>query len=99
MSVFSTLQSTQLPCAYSHFRTKQSPPFIVYIGNGQDNFSADDTFYYSNNRYQIEYYYKQKDEANEAAIETALLDAGYYYSKSEDVYIDDEDLFVIYYTI
>jgi hypothetical protein len=99
MSIYQTLQTTGLPCAYSHFRTKQSPPYIVYIGNGQEVFEADNTHYYKENTYQVEYYFTTKDESNEASIEDALLEAGYLYEKSEDVYIEDQGVFVIYYNI
>ena len=99
MTIYQTLQSTGLPCAYSHFKKPQSPPYIVYIGNGQDTFNADDTHYWKNNRYQVEYYYTQKNESNEASIENALLGSGFLYEKSEDVYIEEEDVFVIYYYI
>lgn len=99
MTIFETLQSTGLPCAYSHFRTEQDPPYIVYIGDGQDVLDADNTHYWRNNRYQVEYYFTAKNEANEAAIEDALLASGYLYEKSEDVYIEDEGVFVIYYSI
>ena len=99
MSIYQTLQGTGLPCAYSHFKTNQSPPYIVYIGNGQDNLDADNTHYWRNNRYQVEYYFTAKNETNEASIENALLGAGYNYTKSEDVYIQEEDVFVIYYQI
>lgn len=99
MSIYSTLQGTGLPCAYSHFRTEQEPPYIVYIGNGQDTFAADNTWYYKNNTYQIEYYFKEKNEANETSIESALLNAGYQYEKSEDAYLEDQAVFVIYYYI
>lgn len=99
MTVFQTLQSTNLPCAYSHFKTPQSPPYLVYIGNGQDNLDADNTHYWRNNRYQVEYYFTTKNETNEAAIEDALLENGYLYEKSEDVFIEDEGVFVIYYYI
>lgn len=99
MSIYSTLQGLQLPVAYSHFRTDQKPPYLVYTGAGQNTFDADDTHYWRRNRYQVEYYFTTKDESNEAAIEDALLSAGYLYDKSEDVYIEDEDVFVIYYTV
>lgn len=99
MSIYKTLQDTGLPCAYSHFRTEQSPPYIVYLGNGQDVFEADNTHYWRRNSYQIEYYFTAKNEANETAIEDALLEAGYLYDKSEDVFIEDEGVFVIYYTV
>ena len=99
MTIYQTLQSTGLPCAYSHFKKKQEPPYIVYIGSGQDIFDADNTHYYRNNNYQVEYYFTTKNESNEAAIEDALLENGYNYTKSEDVYIEDEGVFVIYYQI
>ena len=91
-----------LPCVYSHFRDEdvpESPPYLVYIGNGQDNFEADNSYYWARNRYQIEYYFTEKDEAQEAAIEEVLLENGYLYTKSEDVYIEEMGVFVIYYNV
>lgn len=99
MTIFQILQSTGLPCAYSHFKKKQSPPYIVYIGNGQETFQADNTHYWKQNTYQVEYYFTTKNERNEEAIETALLDNGFLYEKSEDIYIEEEEVFVIYYYI
>ena len=60
---------------------------------------ADNTHYWKENKYQVEYYFTTKNESNEAVIENALLDNGYLYDKSEDVYIESEDVFVIYYYI
>lgn len=99
MSIFQVLQSTGLPCAYSHFKNKQIPPYIVYIGSGQNTFEADNTHYWKQNSYQVEYYYTTKNEQNEAAIENALLGNGFLYEKSEDIYIEEEGVFVIYYYI
>ena len=99
MTIYQILQSTGLPCAYSHFKTQQEPPYLVYLGSGQDVLEADNTHYWKNNRYQIEYYFTEKNETNEAAIEEVLLDNGLLYDKSEDVYIEDEGVFVIYYTV
>lgn len=99
MTLFQVLQSTGLPCAYSHFKTKKSPPYIVYIGNGQNVMEADNTHYWKANRYQIEYYFTTKSEQNEEAIERALLDNGFLYDKSEDVYIENQGVFVIYYYV
>lgn len=99
MSIYATLQSTGLPCAYSHFKTPQTPPYIVYIGNGQDVLNADNTHYWRRNTYQVEYYFTTKDESNETAIEDALLENGFIYEKSEDIYIEDQDVFVIYFYI
>lgn len=99
MTIYQTLQSTDLPCAYSHFKKAQSPPYIVYIGNGQETLQADNTHYWRQNTYRVEYYFTTKNEQNEAAIEDALLGNGYLYEKSEDIYIEEEGVFVIYYYI
>ena len=99
MSIYSVLQGTHLPCVYSHFKTDQTPPYIVYIGSGQNTSDADNTHYWRENTYQVEYYFTTKDESNETAIEDALLGAGYLYTKSEDVYIEEEGVFVIYYQV
>ena len=91
-----------IPCAYSHFmndEVPEAPPYLVYTGNGQDTFEADDTYYWSRNRYRLEYYFTTKDESAEAGIEKLLLDNGFLYDKSEDVYIEDQNVFVIYYNI
>ena len=99
MSIYEVLQSTGLPCAYSHFKKPQSPPYIVYIGHGQDIFEADNTHYYRQNTYQVEYYFTTKNESNEDSIENALLEAGYLYDKSEDIYLEDQGVFLIYYYV
>ena len=100
-NIFTVLQTLKIPAAYSHFRRERSdpvePPYIVYIGAGQTVDRADNTHVWSLNRYQVEYYFKEKDETQEAAIESALLSGGYQFVKSEDLYLEDEDLFVIYY--
>lgn len=99
MTIYQTLQSTGLPCAYSRFKKPTKPPYIVYIGSGQDIFEADNTHYWKQNTYQVEYYFTEKNESHETAIEDALLDSGFLYEKSEDIFIEDEGVFVIYYYI
>ena len=97
--IFETLQRTGLPCAYSHFKKPQTPPYIVYIGNGQNQMRADDTRYWHENTYQVEYYFEKKNESNEEAIEEALVADGYLFEKSEDIYLEQDDVFLIYYYI
>ena len=91
-----------LPVAYSHYRDDEAPsdpPYLVYLGAGQDTTPADNEYIYRRNRYQIEYYFTKKDEDKETAIEDLLIKNGYLYEKSEDVYIEDMDVFVIYYYV
>lgn len=102
MTLYQTLLTIGLPVSYAFEVDTDSPlrpPYLVYLGDGQDTFDADNTHYYRQNRYQIEFYFTQKNEEIEAEIEDALLDKGYLYEKSEDVYIEEENVFVIYYNI
>ena len=88
-----------LPVAYGHFTTDEKLPFICLMGAGQNTFKADNTFIERKDRTQIELYFKRKDPAIEAALESLLLENGYLYTKSEDTYIQSEDVTVIYYDV
>lgn len=99
MTIKQLLEQLNIPFAYGFFKQPVNPPYIVYLGNGQETFGADNTWTHTQNRYQIEYYFAYKNELNENLMETTLLANGYNYTKSEDVYIESEGLFVIYYTI
>lgn len=90
---------TSIPAAFGAFRQKHQPPYVIYRGAGQTNLPADDTFFHSEPDYQIEYYFKEKNEANEAAIESILLEDGWLYEKSSDAFIESESIWVIYYQI
>lgn len=98
-NIVTTLQGLDIPAAYSHFKTAVNPPFLVYLGNGQNTLDADNTHYWRQNTYQLEFYFEKKDEAQETSIEDALLADGWLYEKSEDVFIESEGLFVIYYSV
>lgn len=98
-TIYEILTDTKLPVRYSHFTAPQEPPFLVYLGNGADEFDADNTTIWRRNTYTVEYYYKIKDESAEAAIEDALLAGGWRFDKSTDTFIESEGVFVIYYTL
>lgn len=89
----------KLPCAYGYHSTKQTPPYFCVMGSGQEQFQADNTYYTKKNNWQVEYYFTDKDTELEDAIENLFLNNGYKYNKSEDVYIESEDVFVIYYDL
>lgn len=93
------LNSTGLPARYAFFSEPQSPPYLVYMGDGQDIFHADGSTFYKNNTYRVEYYYTKKDPEQEDMIEQAFTDAGIRYEKSEDTWLEDERVFLIYYYI
>ena len=103
MTIYELLSTLDIPCVYSHFRNEdgvipQEPPYIAYLGAGQTHATADNRYILKRNIYQIEYYFTKKDEALEETIETLLEDNGFLFDKSSDAYIDEEDVFVIYYT-
>lgn len=85
--------------AYSHFINGAKTPYLIYIGTGQSQLLADGSAYWRDNTYQVELYYKVKDESLEAAIEGAFLAGGWNYSKGTDAYMADEGLFVIFYDL
>lgn len=95
----SILEQTGIPCAYGRFIKGTAVPYIAWIGGGQRTFQADNTHYYRKNEYQIEFYFKLKSPDLEETIEQVLLDNGLLYEKSEDVYLDEEGVFLIYYNV
>lgn len=88
-----------LPVAYSHFKEAVIPPYLVYIGNGQEQLDGDNTLYWRRNTYQVEYYFAVKDEDLETSIENALLADGWKFSKSSDSFEPSQGLFVIFYDV
>ena len=107
-NVLDAIEEMGLPWAYMTFRSGTftdkdgivhdvEPPFVVYLGSGQTKLSGDDTHYWSENTYNIEYYFTEKSSTNEEGIEAAILAEGLQFEKSEDSYLEDEDVFVIYY--
>lgn len=99
MTLFQLLSTLGKPVAYGYHSKPQDLPYFCIMGIGQDQFEADNTYYTKQDRWQIEYYFINKDPVFENSIEELLLNNGYKYSKSEDVYIEGEDVFVIYYDI
>ena len=94
------LKKLKVPVAYGRFKRKQEFPFIIMIGAGSTFFSADNTIFHGENEYRVELYFQNKDESLEKAIEDALVSNEFaILDKSEDIYIDKEDCFEVYYTV
>lgn len=94
-----TIKKTGLPCVYSHSEKGVTPPYIAYIGSGQEQFKADNTRFSYYNTYQVEFYFKEKNEDLEETIEQTLLADGFFFDKSEDIFLEDENVFLIYYYV
>lgn len=84
------LGKTGFPVAYRAFSGRQEPPFIVYLTDGDENFSADGRVYYSAHSIRVELYTRIKDQSAEAAVENAL--SSVYYTKQQ-VFIDTEGVY------
>lgn len=97
-TVFRLLETLGLPVVYGiHTERPDTLPYLALLGDGQYQFPADDTYYYKQELYQAEYYFRKKDPEMEQRIEQLLLDNGYLYDKSEDTYLNDQGVFLIYY--
>lgn len=95
-----TLESTGIYTTYFEVEDERQAPYIIWRGDGQDNFEADDTIYFRiGNRYEADYYFLEKDEHTEDLIETALIEAGYWYDKSSDMKDSDTGEYLIIYNI
>lgn len=98
MTMYQILATLGKPIAYGYHSKPVTVPYLVLLGAGQDQFEADNTYYVTADKYRLEYYFKKKDPDFEGQIEALLLSNGFKYEKSEDIYIDAEDVFEIYYT-
>lgn len=88
--VYARLISTGIPVAYHAFQSRQEPPFIVYLTDGDNNFSADGRVYFSAHQIRVELYTREKDLSAEAAVEAAFADI--FYTKSQ-IFIDSEGVY------
>ena len=87
------------PVAFMLFKTPKPLPFIVYRGEGSYTLQADNIVYYSRERFAVELYFEEKNNLLEAKLESALTTAGYIWRKSDDVYIENERMYVTTYSI
>lgn len=84
--------------AYHHFAEGEAPtpPFLLYLSPGSDNFSADGRVYWKVSQLDVELYTNLKDPELEERLETVLDAAGLFYNKTES-YIDSERLYEVLY--
>jgi len=86
------LDATGYPVAYSHFSSKQQPPFICYLEDNSSNFSADNKVYHKGKDIFIELYTSKKDLVAEKKLED-LLDENEIPYDSDETYIESEKIF------
>jgi hypothetical protein len=86
------LEGLGYPIAYSHFKSKQAPPFIIYLTTPGDNFSADNTTYHEIENVDIELYVESKNITIENEIKELLKENELPFSYVEN-YIKEEGVF------
>lgn len=94
------MEEMELPFAYHHFAESEShaPPFLLFLSQGEDTFSADNVAYHSFKQLDIELYTDKKEPSTEEKVESVLTSHNIYYQKSE-VWIESEKLFEVIYEI
>lgn len=85
--IISLLKETGLPFAYDHFAEGDSPdpPFICFLTEGSDNFSADGSVYLKASEVHLELYTERKDPGTERKVEAVLDRHNVFYNKSESL--------------
>ena len=93
-------EETGLPVAYDHFNEGDSPepPFLIFLFPRSDNFAADGQVYVKIDELHFELYTDKKQPNVEALVESVLDAHGFFYDKSE-VWIADERLYEVLYTM
>lgn len=98
--LYQVLKGIGFPVAYHHFEEGHcpSPPFLVYLATGSENFGADNWSYHKNISVQIELYTAKKDLLSEEMVESVLDTHRLHFDKIE-TYVTSEKLYQINYYI
>lgn len=98
------LEGTGFPVAYRALdaedikQNRITLPWVAYMNNADQCFSADNTTYYKSMKVTVELFERLRDETNEGKVETALTNAGIFFTKDYE-YLEDEKCYGIIYII
>ncbi len=92
------LATTGLEVVYGKWSDPPALPYLVYRFTDSADLIADGVNYHPMSDWQVELYSEIKDEASEAAVQTALVTAGVPYEKHE-TYVESEKLYQVVYLI
>lgn len=100
LSDLETILKAVYPTSYWSFPEKKAPPmpYICYFEDQSNNFGADNVVYHHTKVISVELLTRTKDPDAEAAVETALNNAGIYWEKTS-THLDDEDAYECIYTL
>lgn len=98
--VVSMAEETGFPVAYHHFNEGDSPdpPFLIFLFPRSNNFVADGKVYRKIDELHFELYTEKKQPDSEETVEAVLDGHGIVYDKTE-VWIADEQLYEVLYTM
>ena len=98
--VIALVEEMGFPFAYHHFAEGESPdpPFICFLYPNVVQFAADTIVFHSDKAVDIELYTDEKNPELEEAVEAVLTAHEIYFEKSE-VWIDDEKLYEVLFSI
>lgn len=99
MTIQELLTSLEIPAQYGSMDEAVDPPYIIYMGSMPDNYYFDNIPYVKQKAYRLEYYFKDKNESLEETLETLLASDGWTFTKSDDLYISQENIYAVYYYI
>ena len=87
--------SKLMPCAHVAWAVGSAPalPWCVYYLDEMDGLYSDDRTYARRNRWIVEYYYKEHDAEEQAALEKAIADAFGAFRTTGEMWVDDESCF------
>ena len=99
-SILTGITGFENKVAYYDFPDDDVPdlPYICYSETATRVFAADGISYHSSRDVDIELYSKEKSEANEALVETALTNNGIIWNKSER-YLDTMQCHQVIYSV
>ena len=92
------LEQSKLPVAYSHFKTSQELPYIIYFVTDNEDLLADNRNYYDFINIAVELYSDDKDPSLEMKLQKLFAENEIVYRKSETV-IQDENMYEVIYEI
>lgn len=91
--------NTLYPTRYLKFNRKADDQFIVYTDEGQEDFFADGENYVEVTTVDIDFYSTTKDIQAERRIKELLRNNKLPYDVSNTTYLNNEDLYLITFTI
>lgn len=93
------LESYTIPCTFSHFTSKVTPPFMVYLVPDSDNFSADNITYFSIKNLQVELYSRVDTITEEEKFEEFITAKNIRWEKVDQTWIDEDKVHLSRYNL